>query len=243
MITVSQLILDALPRLGNSPPTGTTFYQAINHVASMLARRLLNRRSDMLVALETSWAITPDTQYYALPAGFVALREKPYNPHISDGGYYSDDDDDDSHRLGEGHRRSIIEPIDRPREYYQHRVCTSPERYELLGQQIVFYPPMAPQDPDNPQTVSVVARYYALPSDISGPTAVVDDAPVLVPVPFNGMFDQVFFQGVPRVVVKGLAAIQADPDFERFINTEVDTVLGARVEPLPDRRMKRRNYI
>ena len=222
MATVSDIILDALPRLAGTKPNGTTFYQAINYVASMLARRMINRRSDLLVHLETTWQVTPASQYYNLPVGFVSLRERPFNPNFSS---YDDNDDDDL-----AGTVAWVEPIKDDRTFYNNRTSLTPEAYELLGQQIVFYPALDP----NVTSVNIVARYYSLPVAVSLPTDT---------IPFNGMFDQAFFQGVPRVVAKGLAVIQADPDFEAFLNAEVDTILIARTVPLPDRRTSRRNFI
>lgn len=232
MATVSDIILDALPRLAGTKPTGTTFYQAINYVASMLARRLINRRSDLLVQLEKTWTITPASQYYDLPTGFVSLRERPFNPNFSS---YDDGDEDDLGTI------AWVEPIQEDRTYYNNRTCLTPEAYELLGQQIVFYPALDP----NVTSVDIKARYYSLPTAISSPTVTDPNTHIVsdVQIPFNGMFDQAFFQGAPRVVAKGLAVIQADPDFEAFLNAEVDTILNARVVPFPDRRTKRSTFI
>jgi hypothetical protein len=224
--TVSTLVMDALPRLAGQKPTGTTLYQAINYVTSMLAKRIINRRSDLLVSLETTWTVTPAGQYYNLPTGFVSLAENPFSPQYAGGGDDFDYGDGGDYHLG----HSDIEPLDKHRSYYQHRTALVPRRYELLGQQIVFYPPIDP----SVTSVIVVARYRGVPAPISGPSGA---------IPFNGMFDQAYFQGVPRVMVKGLAVIQADADFEAFLSAEVDSVLVARSVPLPDNRMRRRSFL
>jgi hypothetical protein len=244
MTTVKQLVLDALPRIAKAPPTGTTFYQAINYVASMIAKRLIKVKSDLLVQMENTWTVTPDTVYYDLPDGFISLAEKPYNPDYS--GSYDDDnwDSDNSQSYG-GYdydlygRSGCLEPITGSRARFQGQTALSPYKYELLGlTQIVFYPALDP----SLVSVSILARYYGMPSIIDSPTQTVENVTSDVPIPFNGLFDQAFFQGVPRVITKGLNVIQADPDFEAMLQNEVDTVLNARAVPLPRRRMKRGDF-
>jgi hypothetical protein len=220
MATVINIVYDALPRLAGAKPTGTTFYQAINYISSLIGKRLINRRSDLLQTQEMSLDVTPADQLYNLPPGFISFAEEPFSP--------------DS-----GCHRRPIEPLEKHRSYYQDRTALVPCRYNLLGQQIEFLPAIDP----NVTSVTIKARYYALPGMVAGPTVTVDDVTTPAPIPFNSMFDFVFFQGVPRVIVKGLAVVQADPDFEKFLYDEVDTILNARVVPLPDRRMERSSYL
>jgi len=217
MATVSQLILDTLPRLVDTKPTGTTIYQAINYVSSMITRHMISRRSDLVRTDEMSLTVTPSIQTYNLPDGFVSLAEKPFDAA----------------------RRHDIEPLQHHRSHYHGKTAHSPHAYELLGQQIIFYPALD----TGITSVNIVGRYYALPDLITGPTQVVNAQTVDVNVPFNGMFDQAFFQGVPRVIAKGLGVVQADGDFAAFISAEVDTILNLRSEPLPQRRTSRRNFI
>ena len=215
---VSDLILDALPRMATAKPTGTTIYQAINYISSMLGKRLLNRGSDLLGTAEMTLVVTPASQSLNLPSGFISLAEKPFDPC---------------------RRHREIEPLEQHRSFYEGRTCIHPTHYELLGTQIVFYPAIDP----NVVSATVIARYFSLPSQITGPTVTINNVTTSTNVPFNSLFDQAYFQGVPRVVMEGLKVIQADPDFERFLNTEVDTVLNSRFVPVSDRRTSRRTFM
>jgi hypothetical protein len=240
--TITQAVFDALPRLIGQKPSGTTIYQAINFVQSMISRRLLYRRFDMLVAAETTWVVTPGNQYYNLPTGFVSLRENPFDLNMVGDDYYDDFNYGDYYLLVDLGRSSRgIQPLSRQRSSYANRTCQTPEAYEILGQQIVFYPALN----SSVTSVSVKARFYSLPTPVSGPKQVdpITHATTDVVLPYNGMFDQVFFQGIPRVVAKGLGVIQADPDFEAFLRSEVDCIVDARNDPAPSRRMKRSNYL
>ncbi len=243
MTTVTQLILDALPRIAKAPPTGTTFYQAINYVASIISKRMVKLRSDMLVQAENTWTVTPTTPYYDLPDGFVSLAEKPYNPDYS--GECDDDSwDNMSPPVYGGYdydlygRSGCLQPLVGSRVQFQNQTAMSPYKYELLGQTIAFYPALDP----SVASVSINARFYGMATAIDAPTQTVGNVTSDVVIPFNGLFDLIFFQGVPRVITKGLNVIQADPDFEKLLQDEVDAVLFARNEPLPTKRMRRRDY-
>lgn len=270
MTTVADIVFGALPRVPKGPSSGTTFIQAINYVASMLARRIILKQSDILATQEAVWTMVQGSPYvpatdttaaipavpsqtlYNLPTGFVALAEEPFNPRMYSGQNDYPEDylpsyPDYSNYYGSSSRRIDLEQLRGPRSYFEHMRCWSPSHYNLLGQQIEFLPKLnwidpawTPPPPPAwwteawPPPLEIRARYYSLPAAVSLPA----DA-----IPFNGMFDQVFVQGVPRIVAKGLAVIQADPDFEAFVQSEVDTILIARQEPIPARRMKRSNYM
>lgn len=215
MATVSEIVFDALPKLNKAKPTGTTLYQAINFISTMLTKRLMNRKSDLVKTSEMTLTVTPDDIAYDLPSGFLSLAEKPF--------------------IGS----TELDPLQEHRATYDGVTALEPRKYNLLGTQIEFYPEL-----DSTVTsVTVKARYYAMPTAVSGPTQVVSQQTVDVNIPFNTLFDQIYYQGVPRVVAKGLSVIQADADFERFITTEVDAVLASRVSLVPDRRTKRSNFL
>ena len=242
-MTVKQLVLDALPRIAKSPPTGTTFYQAINYITSIISKRMVKLRSDMLVQSEHTWTVTPTTPYYALPDGFFSLAEKPYNPDYS--GECDDDSWDNSGPPVYGGydfdlygRSGCLQPLTGSRAQFQNHTAMSPYKYELIGQIIAFYPALD----SSVVSISIKARYYGMGAAITGPTQTVGSVVSDVAIPFSGLFDHVFFQGVPRVITKGLNVVQADPDFEKLLQDEVDAVLFARNEPLPTRRMRRGDY-
>lgn len=208
---VGQLILDTLPKLAEpalqkANPSGTTIYEAINYVTSMIARRLLNRRSDLLKTSEMTITVTSESQAYDLSPDFLALAESPWPTG-----------------------RPPMEPITGHRQKWDGRSNLYPVEYEVLGSQIFFYPALTA---DSEATVK--ARYYPLPAWVSS----YDDV-----IPFLGMFDGIYRKAVPRCVIIGLKIIQADADFETFMNQELEPILNARVQPLPSVRTSRRNFI
>ena len=233
MTTVKQLTLGTLPRIAKLPPTGTTILQAINYIQSLIAKRMMKRRSDLLIQSEYTWTVTPATPYYDLPSGFISLAEKPFNPDYS-GDYYGESWDG-TELYG---RSGCLQPLTGGRSQFEGQTALSPYKYELIGTQIAFYPALDA----SLVSVDILARYFGLPTDIAGATEVIDGVVTDVNIPFNGLFDMVFYQGVPQVVIKGLEVIQADPAFETVVHAEVDSVLDARALPLPRRRMKRGDF-
>lgn len=215
MATVSEIVFDALPRLIGTKPTGTTIYQAINYISSMLARRLIHKRSELAITPH-QWDVSDGGQMFDLPSGFVSLAEQPFH-------------------TANGQTRGIA-PLDVARSSYAGIIAQAPVKYELVGQEIAFYPEM-----EAVAGAVVNARCRTLPSPVSAPMA--GNPLAAVTDPFSGMFDQVYFQGVPRVVAKGLEVVQADLDFEAFVIAEVDAVLVARQQPVRDVRTSRRNFL
>ncbi len=76
--TMSDLILDILPRVGRlENHSGITVYGAANSIQSVIYKRLLNRKSDIL-ATGNLFLVIPAYDYCApLPSDFVSLAEKP----------------------------------------------------------------------------------------------------------------------------------------------------------------------
>lgn len=203
--TAGYVALETITKIANAPPTGTTIYDAINYISSMLSRHLLRKRSDLLATSELNISITSSATSYVLPTDFLALNEKPFLT------------------------TSPVQELDvlsKRRSEWYGITYTRPEEFNIAGTLIELFPAFTQSD-------TLIARYFAIPQPVAAP----DDV-----IPFGGVFDNIYLQGVPRVVVKGLAVIQSDQDFAIFIGSEVDTVLDARVSLLPDKRMKRSNW-
>jgi hypothetical protein len=82
--------------------------------------------------------------------------------------------------------------------------------------------------------VMVTGKYNARPSVL---TAATDT------LPWNDLFYETFKECVVRILLKGIAIPDSDPDIAGLIQRDIDTVLGSRVRLLPDtHRIKRSNY-
>lgn len=74
---VSSLIQDVMPRVGRLPQTGITLFRAATSVQSMIFKRLLDRKSDLL-ATGKLFLVIPTYDYMApLPSDFLSMAEKP----------------------------------------------------------------------------------------------------------------------------------------------------------------------
>ncbi len=74
--TVGDLIIAVLPRLV-SAPKGINIYQAANAALSIVYKRLLYWKSDILASGELGMTIPPFGRSASLPEDFVAMAEKP----------------------------------------------------------------------------------------------------------------------------------------------------------------------
>jgi len=76
--TMSNLISDVLPRLARvKKTTGISIYQAANSTQSLIYKRLLNWRSDLLASGDLDLTITANTKSVSLPDDFVSMAERP----------------------------------------------------------------------------------------------------------------------------------------------------------------------
>lgn len=74
---VSNLIQDVMPRVGRLPQTGITLFRAATSVQSMIFKKLLERKSDLL-ATGHLFLVIPEYDYMApLPSDFLSMAEKP----------------------------------------------------------------------------------------------------------------------------------------------------------------------
>lgn len=80
----------------------------------------------------------------------------------------------------------------------------------------------------------ITAKYKARPVELNKATSV---------IPWNDFFYDVFREGVARMISKGMTIVSADSDVALFVREQIDTILHARFKPLPERRMRRSDYI
>jgi hypothetical protein len=75
---MSDLIKDILPRVGRTGnPNGISIWQAANSIQSLVYKRLLDKRSDLMATGDLSLSIPALGYSAALPDGFVSMAEKP----------------------------------------------------------------------------------------------------------------------------------------------------------------------
>ena len=75
---VSQFILDIMQRAGRlDNASGITLMGALNSVQSLIGKKLLDRRSDLLADNKFTLSIPAQGYSCSLPDGFIAMAEKP----------------------------------------------------------------------------------------------------------------------------------------------------------------------
>jgi hypothetical protein len=138
--------------------------------------------------------------------------------HHLDPSYLNDDDYDD-YQWWEWYAiygESFEPPVIRPR------------RYKIIGTTMYVRPKVIVD-------VNIIGKYFAKPSPFSLTTDT---------IPWNGLFDEVFREGVIKILVEGIAIPDADPAFAMLIAREVDTVVNTRMSLIPNtRRLKRGDYL
>jgi hypothetical protein len=317
---MSDLILDVLPRASRvEKPSGITIYGAASSVQSLIFKRLLDRRSDLL-ATGNLFLIVPAYDYMVpLPSDFLSMAEKPraveaplwvsasawmagtvtsYNPITKtlilsvsasngtgtlaswfvavgvlpgqpiytldtslssvavgtgaktfvtasaldlvpgqnviisnvelqdDSGVYSrmdpsplDDDDHEDYRWWDESR------------LYSDRFETAalrPRKFKIIATNFYVRPKVS-------GPVMITGKYNAQPAALSAPTDT---------IPWGSKFDETFKEGVVRILIKGIAIPDADPDINGLVQRDVDSVLYSRTRLLPDtHRIKRSSYL
>ncbi|MFA6509937.1 MAG: hypothetical protein WCV62_05730 [Candidatus Peribacteraceae bacterium] len=104
----------------------------------------------------------------------------------------------------------------------------TPRKYKVLGTNLYVRPKVS-------DSCMVTGRYNAKPSDLTLVTQT---------IPWNGMFDEVFREGVVWILTKGVSMPGVDPAFAAFVKHEVDTILDSRARILPStHRIKRGAYL
>jgi hypothetical protein len=288
--TAQQLLFDVLPRVGNLPPTGLTFYGAANSVTSMIFKKLLYHQSDLLATGQLAALIPACGTNFNLPADFISPCEKPravsVDGLIANIGVQLTTDGltvpnlalvqalftptsgallssiqaivtaqvapvmtDNVQSLVDsmlwqacgGHHHLQPEYLDDDRESYDRSWWDWYGSYDEDGHygdrprymKIIstsFY-----MRPKSAYDVYIKGRYNQKPGSMAQPADV---------VPWNGMFDEVYREGIVKILSIGMAIPDTDQAFAMFIQREVDTVLFSRTALVRDHhRVGRRNFI
>lgn len=80
---VSDLVLAVLPRVGNmEKPTGISIYRAANSIQSLIYKRLLDRKSDLLATGSLFLQIAAFGYSATLPDDFLSFAQRPYSEEL-----------------------------------------------------------------------------------------------------------------------------------------------------------------
>ena len=101
-----------------------------------------------------------------------------------------------------------------------------PHHYKIIGSTIyvrpyVIYP------------VVIKGKYFAMPSKLIESST----------IPWNGLFDEIFREGIVRIIQKGISMPDSDTDFVLFFKREFDTVINTRMHILPKTRTHHSNFM
>ena len=105
--------------------------------------------------------------------------------------------------------------------------CLRPSRYKIVGTTLYVRPkPIL--------NVIVKGRYNAKPTALAAEIDI---------IPWNGFFDEVFREGTAMILATGVTFPDSTPAFAAFLYREVDAVINSRIKRLPERRLKRANWL
>lgn len=105
-----------------------------------------------------------------------------------------------------------------------------PRSYKILRTDFYCRPKVS--DP-----VLISGRYNAKPTAFTEGTLTTE-------VPWNGLFDEIFREGMARMILKGYTIPDSDNDFMLFFNREFGTVINSRARIIPSTgRTKRSNFM
>lgn len=103
-----------------------------------------------------------------------------------------------------------------------------PRQYKVIGSEIWFRPKAT--------TDFVVRGKYLAKAPIIANSQDI--------IPWNGMFDEVFREGIVWIIKNGVSIPDADKGFMIFFNREFDTIMNMRISLVPETgRVKRNNYL
>jgi hypothetical protein len=105
--------------------------------------------------------------------------------------------------------------------------CNRPTYYQVVGNTLYVRPKVI-------INVSITGRYNQKPLDFTKP----DDV-----IPWNGLFYEVFREGVVRIISKQISMPDTDDDFMKFFYREVDVIINSRYRILPTKRMRREYWL
>lgn len=101
-----------------------------------------------------------------------------------------------------------------------------PSRYKIINKTLYIRP-----KPSNP--IQITGKYFKVFSSLANSSE----------VPFNGLFDEIFREGIIRIIQKGIAIPEDNKDFMIFFNREFNTVVDVRNKILPKTRTHSSNYM
>jgi hypothetical protein len=313
----SDLLPDILARTGNlKENSGITILSAANSILSLIYKKLLDRRSDILVTGNLSLNISAYGLSVELPIDFIAMAEKPqceelysdwmagtvisYDPAtgalvvnvtVSDGSdtlaswsIASAGTPENpsvilgtsltSLAVGSGSKSLtaslnmdllpgdyiFILPTDlpptqmKPLHYLQthyldddedHQEGAWWEWYGTYGD--TWEPPSI-----RPRTYKIIATLMYVRPKVFIPVLIkgryfakpVSFTTILNTIPWVGLFDDIFKEGIVRIIQKGISIPEADADFMLFLNGQFDTVVNTRINLIPNTgRLKRSNWL
>jgi hypothetical protein len=103
-----------------------------------------------------------------------------------------------------------------------------PRTFKIIGSTVYIRPK---------PTVDILlkGRYNQIPPALTLPANT---------IPWQGKFDEIFKEGVVRIILSGIALPEADAPFMAFFGTEFDTIMNSRARLIPqNKRLHRSNYM
>lgn len=83
--------------------------------------------------------------------------------------------------------------------------------------------------------IKITGRYFAKPVQLTVPADV---------ILWDNLFDEVFREGVIRMLTLGISIPEANKDFALFLQREVEIIINSRISQVPDtRRLKRGSFL
>jgi len=79
----------------------------------------------------------------------------------------------------------------------------------------------------------ITGKYFGLPAKLISTST----------LPFNGLFDEIFREGVVRIISKGISLVEMDQDFNYFLQREFDSVINSRMSIMDKTRTSHSNFM
>jgi hypothetical protein len=106
--------------------------------------------------------------------------------------------------------------------------CCYPSFYKVINTTLYVRPTVI-------MNVKITGRYFAKPTQLTLPADV---------ILWDGLFDEVFREGVIRMLSMGISIPEANKDFAIFLTREVEIIINSRITQVPDtRRLKRGSFL
>jgi hypothetical protein len=98
--------------------------------------------------------------------------------------------------------------------------------YKIVNRTVYIKP-----SPSSP--IRLKAKYFGIPSKLINTSE----------IPWDGLFDEIFREGVVRILFKGISIPEVDNDFMVFFKTEFDSVINSRMNILGTTRTSSSNFM